>query len=200
MRFICMNMNWRYYSRKILVSFALVCMCTISLLHAAEPEEPASSQQARLLWKKGYYLHTIGRYEKAIELFGKSIDLHPTAEAYTFRGWSFSELGRIEEAIAECKMAIEVDPDYGNPYNDIGVYLIDLDRPEEAISWLQKAIEAKRYCCYQYPYFNLGRVLLMQGRVSEARESLARSLSHDPDYLPARMLLEFIHEKGLAPI
>lgn len=177
-----------------------MCMCTVSLLYAGEPEEPASSQEAKLLWKKGYYLHTIGKYEKAIKLFSKSIDLYPTAEAYTFRGWSFSELGRIEEAIAECKMAIELDPDYGNPYNDIGVYLIDLDQPEEAISWLKKAIEAKRYCCYQYPYFNLGRVLLMQGRVSEAKQSLARSLSYDPDYLPARMLLEFIRDKGLEPI
>ena len=195
-----MNMNWRHGSRKILVSFALVCMCIVSLPYAAESEEPVPSQQAKLLWKKGYYMHTIGKYEKAIEFFSRSIDLYPTAEAYTFRGWSFSELGRIEEAIAECKMAIEVDPDYGNPYNDIGVYLIGLDRPEEAISWLQKAIEAKRYCCYQFPHFNLGRVLLMQGRVSEARQSLARSLSHDPDYLPARMLLEYIRDKGLEPI
>ena len=197
MRFTCMNMNWRHGSRKILVSFALMCICTVSLLYAAESEESTSSQEAKLLWKKGYYLHTIGKYEKAIKLFSKSIDLYPTAEAYTFRGWSFSELGRIEEAIAECKMAIELDPEYGNPYNDIGVYLIDLGRPEEAISWLKKAIEAKRYCCYQYPYFNLGRVLLMQGRVSDAKQSLTRSLSYDPDYLPARMLLEFIRDKGL---
>jgi len=193
-------MSWCHGSRKILVLFALMCMCTVSLLYAGESEEPVSSQEAKLLWKKGYYLHTIGKYEKAIKLFSRSIDLYPTAEAYTFRGWSFSMLGRIKEAIAECKVAIELDPDYGNPYNDIGVYLIDLGQPEEAISWLKKAIEAKRYCCYQYPHFNLGRVLLMQGRVSEAKQSLARSLRYDPDYLPARKLLEFIRDQGLEPI
>ena len=43
-------------------------------------------------------------------------------------------------------------------------------------------------------------VLLMQGRVSEAKQSLARSLRYDPDYLPARKLLEFIRDQGLEPI
>jgi hypothetical protein len=27
----------------------------------------------------------------------------------------------LEEATAECLRAIEIDPDFGNPYNDIGV-------------------------------------------------------------------------------
>ena len=165
-----------------------------------ESDEIRASEEAKLLWKKGYYLHTIGKYEKAITLFGKSIELYPTPEAYTFRGWSFSMLGRIEDAIAECKLAIELDPEYGNPYNDIGVYLIDLGQPENAIPWLKKATEAKRYCCYQYPYFNLGRVLLMQGRVSEAREYFIRSLTYDPEYLPPKMMLEYIQQQGLEPI
>ena len=109
-------------------------------------------------------------------------------------------LVRVKEAIAECKVAIELDPDYGNPYNDIGVYLIGLGQPDEAIPWLKKAMRAKRYCCYQYPHFNLGRVLLMKGRVSEAKQSFTRALTYDPDYLPPRMLLEFIQEQGLEPI
>ena len=175
-------------------------MCTVPLLHAQEPEEILSSQKAYLFFEQGYLLHASGEYEKAVRSFSESIDLYPTAEAYTFRGWSLSMLGRLEEAIAECKVAIELDPDYGNPYNDIGVYLIDLGQPDEAIPWLKKAMRAKRYCCYEYPHFNLGRVLVMKGRVSEAKQSFKRSLSYDPDYSPARMALEFIREQGLEPI
>ena len=145
-------------------------------------------------------MHALGKYEKAIELFSESIDLAPTAEAYTFRGWSLSMLGHLEQAIGECKQAIKLDPDYGNPYNDIGTYLIDLGQIEEAIPWLKKAMVAKRYCCYQFPHFNLARILLMQGKVSEARESLERAISHDPNYLPPKLLLEFIREQGLEPI
>ena len=190
--------GWRRATGKILV--ALTCICCVSMLPAAEADDASLPEKANLLWKKGYYLHAIGKYEKAIELFSESIETYPTAEAYTFRGWSMSMLGRLDEAIAECKLAIELDPDYGNPYNDIGVYLIDLGRLDEAIPWLKKAMQAKRYCCYQFPHFNLGRVLLMRGQVSEAAQSFTRALRYDPDYLPPRMMLEFIREQGLEPV
>ncbi len=193
-------MSWCQGTRKILVPIALMWLCTVSLLHAGESGEMSSYQKAYLLWEQGYIFHAQGEYEKAVKSFSESIDLYPTAEAYTFRGWSLSMLGRLMEAIAECKVAIELDPDYGNPYNDIGVYLIDLGQPEEAIPWLKKAMLAKHYCCYQYPHFNLGRVLLIKGRVSEAKQSFKRALTYDPDYLPPRMLLEFIREQGLEPI
>ena len=55
-------------------------MCTVSLLHAQEPEEILSSQKAYLLWKQGYILHLSGEYEKAVKSFSDSISLYPTAE------------------------------------------------------------------------------------------------------------------------
>src|SRR2546430_7197875 len=65
------------------------------------------------------------------DLYQQSIDVHPTAEAHTFLGWTLSFQGRLEEATRECLKAIEVDPDFGNPYNDIGC------RSEEHTSELQ---------------------------------------------------------------
>ncbi len=153
--------------------------------------------RAYWLWERGYLLHIFGEYGQAVQHFRKSIEIHPTAEAHTFLGWSLSHLGQIDEAIAECKKAIAVDPDYGNPYNDIGVYLIEKGQPEEAIPWLEKAIRSKRYCCYQFPHFNLGRVLLQKGQVGEAKRSFERALSHDPNYLPAKKALEFLKEQEL---
>lgn len=39
-----------------------------------------------------------------------SCDIHPTAEGHTYLGWSMSMLGQLDEAIAECKKAIALDP------------------------------------------------------------------------------------------
>ena len=58
---------------------------------------------------------------------------------YTFRGWAVSFLGDLDAAIEDCKRAIRIDPDFGNPYNDIGAYLIEQEEWEEAIPWLEKA-------------------------------------------------------------
>ena len=109
-------------------------------------------------------------------------------------------LGQFDAAIAECKKAIALDPDYGNPYNDIGVYLIDLGRPQEAIPWLEKAAECKRYCCYQFPHFNMGRVFLDQGRLVDAKQAFERALTIDPEFEAARRGLEIIKEHGLTTL
>jgi tetratricopeptide (TPR) repeat protein len=148
--------------------------------------------RAQILRQQGIVLHRNGNYEAAVDLFRRSIEAHPTAEGHTYLGYSLRHLDRIEEAIAECKKAIGIDPDYGNPYNDIGSYLYDLGRLDEAVPWLRKATVAKRYCCYQYPHFNLGRVWLKKGRYDLAATAFRRALSHDPDYLPARLGLDYV--------
>ncbi len=160
----------------------------------------ASLADAVRFWQEGYVLHVMGRYEEAAERFRASIAEEPTAEAHTFLGWSLSHLGSLEEAIEECERAIALDPDFGNPYNDIGVYLIALERADEAIPWFEKAIAAERYCCYQFPHFNKGRVLLMQGEIEAARGAFRRALGHDPNYAPARAGLRYIEEEHGRPL
>ena len=109
-----------------------------------------------------------GELEVAIGLYTKSIDIEPTAEAFTFRGWVKSFQGRLDDAIDDCHRAIEVDPEFGNPYNDIGAYLIQKGDMHGAVPWLERAIRAKRYDCYFYPHFNLGRVYEHQGQLIRA--------------------------------
>jgi tetratricopeptide (TPR) repeat protein len=98
-----------------------------------------------------YQAQMEGDYDRAVELYQSSLELHPTAEAHTFLGWTYHFQGRVEEAIAECKRAIELDPEFGNPYNDIGAYLIELGRFDEAIPWLERATEALRYEPRHFP-------------------------------------------------
>ncbi len=57
-----------------------------------------------------YQAQMEGDYDRAVELYQSSLELHPTAEAHTFLGWTYHFQGRIDEAIAECKRAIELDP------------------------------------------------------------------------------------------
>ena len=123
-----------------------------------------------------------GRLEEAVEHYRRSIAIHPTAEAHTFLGWALSFLGHPDEAIAECRTAIEVDPAFGNPYNDIGAYLIELGREAEAITWLERAKHAARYEPRHYPYFNLARVYVRQHKVHEAIRELQQAIAIEPRY------------------
>jgi Tfp pilus assembly protein PilF len=149
-------------------------------------------RQAKQSFQEAFAAQMAGDYDRAVELYLGSLALHPTAEAYTFLGWTYHFQGKIEEAIAECKHAIEIDPDFGNPYNDIGVYLIDQDRYDEAIPWLEQALNAKRYEPRHFPYFNLGRVYLAKGMINRARELFQKSLAIEPRYTLARQALESV--------
>ncbi len=131
-----------------------------------------------------------GDYERAAELYQSSIELQPTAEGHTFLGWTYRFQGKLEEAIGECKKAIELDPDFGNPYNDIGAYLLDLDRPDDAIPWLERAIEARRYEPRHFPHYNLGRAYLSKEMYADARRCFEKALHLEPRYQLATEALE----------
>ncbi len=85
------------------------------------------------IFRDAYRHQMKGDLHEAAELYRQSIETYPTAEAYTFLGWTYSFMGDFDAAIAECHHAIEIDPDFGNPYNDIGAYLIEKGQIDEAI-------------------------------------------------------------------
>jgi Tfp pilus assembly protein PilF len=131
-------------------------------------EASGERDRAIELWREAYGHQMAGELDRAIEVYQESIRVCPTAEAHTFLGWTYSFQGRLDEATAECHRAIEVDPEFGNPYNDIGVYLMQQDKLDEAVPWLERAKQAKRYEPRQFPYMNLGRIFLKQGKWRDA--------------------------------
>jgi tetratricopeptide (TPR) repeat protein len=127
-----------------------------------------------------------GDLDEAVALYRKSLACVATAEAHTFLGWALSFRGDYEGAIRECHRAIEVDPEFGNPYNDIGSYLIALGQHTEAVPWLRKALGAVRYEPRHYPHVNLARVYVKLGQVDAAIIQLRAALAIAPQYRPAR--------------
>lgn len=142
-------------------------------------------QQADVLRTQGYRHQTRGELADAMLLYRRSLALFPTAETYTLLGWAYSMIDLYDEAVAMCKKAIELEPDLGNPYNDIGAYLIDQDRWEEAIPWLEQATLAPRYDSPEFAYTNLGRVFEHLGDLPQALRYYERALAAAPVYLPA---------------
>jgi tetratricopeptide (TPR) repeat protein len=151
--------------------------------------------QAWELLQEAYQAQMDEDYDHAIDLYQKSIAIQPTAEAHTFLAWTLHFQGKLEEAIEECKKAIEVDPDFGNPYNDIGAYLIEMGRYDDAIPWLERAVDAKRYDPRHFPHYNLGRVYLAKEMFNRAREHFEAALRIEPRYELAREALQGIRRK-----
>ncbi|MFO0774335.1 MAG: tetratricopeptide repeat protein [Nitrospiraceae bacterium] len=157
------------------------------LKHGSSPEE--DKREAWMLFQKAYELQMKGELEEAARLYQESIKLHPTAEGYTFLGWTYSFMGRLDDAIEECHHAIAQDPEFGNPYNDIGAYLIEKGQLDEAIGWFQRAMQATRYESPAFPHLNLGRVYEKQGHWQQAIDCYKQALALNPDYALAKRSL-----------
>lgn len=159
---------------------------------SAETKTPEAKPSEVELFETAYKFHMGGELEKAIHFYSLSIEKKPTAKAHTFLGWALSLQEKYDEAIAECLKAIELDPDYGNPYNDIGAYYIEKEMYDEAIPFLKKALEAKNYEHYQFPHFNLGRIYIMKDMYHEAMEEFKKALEIDPNYITAKLYLQIL--------
>jgi len=148
-----------------------------------------AGERALDLWERGTARLMEGEIDEAIGLFTESLRLCPTAEAYTFRGWAYSFLGRLEDAVAECRKAIATDPGFGNPYNDIGCYLMQGGDLEGAVGWFEQAKKAPRYEPRHFPFLNLGRLRAARGEYAEAIGEFHGALEAKPgDPLALRFL------------
>jgi tetratricopeptide (TPR) repeat protein len=159
-------------------------------------QDKRDKRQEAMEWVgKAYQLHMKGDIEKAIALYTKSIEIFPTAEAYTFRGWAHSFEQDYATAIEDCHRAIDLDPEFGNPYNDIGAYYVEQKELDDAIPWLRMALKAKRYESYCFPHFNLGRVYEAKGQLDQALVHYRQALDEKPDYAQAIKAVERVKAK-----
>ena len=151
--------------------------------------------QAKQLFQDAYEAQLAHEYERAIELYQRSIETHPTAEAHTFLGWVYSFQGRYDEAIAECLVAIQVDDTLGNPYNDIGSYLLAKGDVYGSVRWFKRALLAPRYESYAFPHFNLGRVYEGRKRFMDAAKHYGLALEQNPEFTEAAVALRRMQGK-----
>lgn len=161
----------------------MLCALNIALAEYMDDyNTPGKEEQANQLLQEGYEKQIAGKVDEAITLYLQSIAFRPTPEAHTFLGWAYSMKGRYGDAIRECERAIRIDPAYGNPYNDIGAYLIETGRWPEALPWLEKATTAERYDGRFYAWYNLGRVWEHQGDWYRALEAYRHAFEQNPEY------------------
>jgi tetratricopeptide (TPR) repeat protein len=162
-----------------------------------EEEETMAGARAEAteLFRQAYQAQLEKDYGRAAELYRRSIETYPTAEAHTFLGWVYSFEGRYTDAIDECLRAIRVDSTFGNPYNDIGSYLIAQGDLWTCVRWFRRALRAPRYESYAYPHFNLGRVYEERRRPVDAARHYGLALEERPDFAQAARALRRVQAR-----
>lgn len=143
-------------------------------------------------------------YAPALETFTKAMNYLETAEILTLIGWTHSFLEDIEKAKAFCLKAIQKDPDYGPPYNDLGTYLLSEGQVNESLKWFELAKKALNYQNREYPYINAGRAYMAKKDLSKALDEFAHALTlapyHHELHETVEKLKSTIHKSALKKV
>ncbi|HEU4885867.1 MAG TPA: tetratricopeptide repeat protein, partial [Longimicrobium sp.] len=103
--------------------------------------------------------------------------LHRSVLLYN-AGQVYARTGRLQEAVEQYSLAMEMDPYYSEYYNDRGNLYLKLGRVEEAERDYLRAIELSPP--YPEVWFNLGQCLERQRRPGEAEAAFERAVDLDP--------------------
>ena len=133
------------------------------------------------LFRMGHVLLQMGIFELASEHQGEAFRLAPTSESATFLGWALSEMDDSWGALGWCRKAIEADDRLGNPWNDIGAILLQMEQPAAAIPWLAVATRSQRYDAPGHPWSNLARAHEALGNKMAAFDAARTALEYSPD-------------------
>jgi tetratricopeptide (TPR) repeat protein len=107
--------------------------------------------------------------------FRRAIELSPNyATAHQWYGQcGLLVLGRSDDAVAEAKRALELDPLSIIINADLGNTLFSAHRYDEAIEQLRKTVEMEPD--FYYAHWNLGQALEMKGLIKEAHGRIRES-------------------------
>jgi len=144
----------------------------------------------RRLLDRARKCHMSGLVGDAIQLYKRVLRAAPTAEAHRLLGWAYSFQNRYTDAIRECESAIGMDPEMFVPYHDIGIYLLALSRPYDAIPWLQLAVSKKAHAGLSHAWADLGRAYEQTDQGESAFAAYYRAWKLNPGNDYARKALD----------
>jgi tetratricopeptide (TPR) repeat protein len=104
---------------------------------AANPKSAAAWQGL------GNALLTLRRADEAVEAYQRSIELRPAAPAYHNLALALAEAGRLQEAEAASRRAIQLQPDDANAHLTLGNILLAQGKREEAAAQYAEALRLR---------------------------------------------------------
>ena len=167
-------------SVKLLSGATAVCM--VFFLSSATVKQAGIWKNSLSLWtyviakepdvslaynNRGLTYDELGRYDQAIEDFGKAIALDPSDhKAYTNRGMLYGKMGQFDKAIEDFEKAIALDPSHPAAYNNLGIAYAKTGLTDKAIEQFNKTILIDQ--SQAMAYYNRGLLYFRTGNNDRA--------------------------------
>jgi tetratricopeptide (TPR) repeat protein len=131
-----------------------------------------------------------GGVNKAIAYCQKAVDLYPYVETHYNLGIALAQGGRLDDAAAQYKAALKIDPNYANAHNNLGLVLVREGRLEEGAAECEKALVANPNLIEAH--YNLGNLLEQQGKIEAAVGQYREAVKIKPSSADAHNNLGYV--------
>jgi len=142
--------------------------------------EKAKRLRAQTLYEIGQHLLMEGELEDAMNYFQKSLQLHPSIESHLGLAEVYEQMGMFDEAIEECRKAIDIDETHYLPYGRIAQLYYDMHDFEVAEEWVRRGLSRAHWKASLY--HTLGRIYEKQGRWVEALQAYDSAHQADKNF------------------
>lgn len=124
----------------------------------------------------------LGHFAEAAEHFAASLAIEPKAEIYSDLGFVKARLGRPEDALADYRKALELDPNCASAHFNLAVTYVQAGALDQAESHYRQALPGRPTA---EVHNGLAYVLARQGRTDEAIAEFRAAIAADPKFVPA---------------
>jgi Flp pilus assembly protein TadD len=136
----------------------------------------------------------LGDFDGAAGHFQASLEIEPAAEIYSDLGFTRARLGRSDEALADYRKALALDPDCASAHVNLAVMSVQAGDLAAAESHYRRALPGRPTA---QTYNGLGYVLAQAGRSGEAIAEYRKAIAADPKFTPAyNNLAEALTDEG----
>jgi len=141
---------------------------------------------------KGSFLSLPDLVDRAVETERRALVLDPDfADAHSWLGSALLQLGRTDEAIAEMREAVRLDPQNGQAYQGLARALwVGKGDFAAAIPFFERSIELNPEAGYSY--LQLGLLLSWEGRYERAEEICRRAVELQNQYISGNAGLQVV--------
>lgn len=158
------------------------------ILYKSHRYEEAVEVYKKLIEEKPAHFNAFGimgeiheeqkEYEKAIEFYTKQIAISQNSYLYMSRGYCYASLDRFEEARADYRRSVELEPQEYNSYRNLANTYAYEEQEEKALPYYEKALEADVEHVELWCYTDYAMTLERMGNVEKAIEVLEDANQH----------------------
>ncbi len=128
---------------------------------------------------EGISFSKLKRYEQAISLYNRAIDIDPQAEMFVMRSDAYRELGDSDQAIADATRAIEMQPGYIFAHLQRGQTYFEMRQFDKALKDFDQAAQLDSKNIDAHYFRALTNVML--GNCKSAIEDYSKVIKNEPD-------------------